>query len=104
MVATIQCRVYLCYHAAVSCKHAATIHMIRTQIQLTDDQAQALKALSAKTGLSIAEVIRRGLVPLMRGGLAEQDDRARRAAAVAGRFHSEKTDVSVDHDRYLADV
>jgi len=78
--------------------------MIRTQIQLTDDQAQALRALSAKTGLSIAELIRRGLVPLLRGGLAEHDERASRAAAVVGRFHSGKTDISVDHDQYLADA
>ncbi len=78
--------------------------MIRTQIQLTDDQAQALKALSARTGVSIAELVRRGLVPLLRGGLAEHDDRARRAAEAVGRFHSGKTDISVDHDRYLADL
>jgi len=77
--------------------------MIRTQIQLTDDQAQALKALSAKTGLSLAELVRRGLFPLIRGGLAEHDERARRAAAVVGRIHSGRTDISVDHDRYLTD-
>ena len=78
--------------------------MIRTQIQLTDDQAQALKALSARTGLSLAELVRRGLVPLLRGGLAEHDNRARRAADAVGRFHSGKTDISLDHDRYLADL
>jgi len=78
--------------------------MIRTQIQLTDDQAKALKALAAKTGVSIAELVRRGLVPLLRGGLADHDERARRATQAVGRFHSGKTDISVDHDRYLADL
>jgi hypothetical protein len=77
--------------------------VIRTQIQLTDDQAQALKALSAKTGLSIAELVRRGLVPLLRSGSTEHEERVRRAADVIGRFHSGKTDISADHDRYLAD-
>jgi len=77
--------------------------MIRTQIQLTDDQAQALKALSAKTGLSIAELVRRGLAPLLRDGLSEHDERARRAAAAVGRFHSGRDDISANHDRYLTD-
>ncbi|TME34989.1 MAG: ribbon-helix-helix domain-containing protein [Chloroflexi bacterium] len=77
--------------------------MIRTQIQLTDDQAQALKALSAKTGLSIAELVRRGLAPLLRDGLSEHDERARRAAAAVGRFHSGRDDISSYHDRYLTD-
>jgi hypothetical protein len=77
--------------------------MNRTQIQLTDDQAQALKALSAKSGLSIAELVRRGLVPLLRGGSIEHEQRARRAANVVGRLHSGETDISADHDRYLAD-
>ena len=72
--------------------------MIRTQIQLTDDQAQAL---TAKTGLSIAELVRRGPVPLLRGGSTEHVER--RAADVIGRFHSGKTDISAEHDRYLAD-
>ena len=57
--------------------------MIRTQIQLTDEQAQAPKSLSTKTGLSIAEFVRRGLVPLLLGGLAEHDGRdARRLLCV----------------------
>ena len=77
--------------------------VIRTQIQLTDDQAQSLKALSAKTGVSIAELVRRGLAPLLRNQSTEHEERARRAAAVIGRFHSGKTDISADHDRYLAD-
>ena len=77
--------------------------MIRTQIQLTEDQAQALKELSAKTGLSIAELVRRGLAPLLRDGLSEHDERARRAAAAVGRFHSGRDDISSNHDRYLTD-
>jgi ribbon-helix-helix protein len=78
--------------------------MIRTQVQLTDDQARALKALSARTGLSIAELIRRGLAPLLRDETASNDDRFRRAAAVAGRYHSGQTSISTEHDRYLAEA
>lgn len=79
--------------------------MVRTQVQLTQEQAETLKQLSAKTGLSIAELLRRGLRPLLRDGLVndDQDQRARRAAEVSGRFHSGKTDIAAEHDRYLTD-
>ena len=52
-------------YAVVACRHVAANHMIRTQIRLADEQAQALKALSNITGLSIAELVRRGLGPLV---------------------------------------
>ena len=77
--------------------------MIRTQVQLTDEQAQALKALSAKTGLSIAELVRRALVPMLRDGLTGDAERRRRATEIVGRFHSGKTDIAREHDRYLAE-
>ena len=79
--------------------------MVRTQVQLTEEQAEALKQLSAKTGLSIAELLRRSLGPLLRGGVVadEEDRRVRRAVEVIGRFHSGKTDIAAEHDRYLTD-
>ena len=77
--------------------------MIRTQVQLTDEQAQVLKALSARTGLSIAALVRRALLPLLRDGLAGDEERFRRASEIVGRFHSGKTDIAREHDRYLAE-
>ena len=77
--------------------------MIRTQVQLTDEQAQVLKALSARTGLSIAALVRRALLPLLRDGLASDEERFRRASEIVGRFHSGKTDIAREHDRYLAE-
>jgi hypothetical protein len=77
--------------------------MIRTHVQLPDDQAQALKALSVRTGLSIAELVRRGLVPLLHSGIGGDEERLRRAAAVVGRFRSGRSDISGEHDRYLAE-
>ena len=78
--------------------------MIRTQIQLTDEQARELKSLSARTGLSIAELVRRGLAPLLRGVAAADDERLTRALAVVGRFRSGQSDIAAEHDRYLADL
>jgi hypothetical protein len=76
--------------------------MVRTQIQLTEEQAVLLKHLAAAQGVSMAEIIRRAVDSLdrsPRGYLLRE--RRERAAAVAGRFHSGVTDLATDHDRYL---
>jgi Arc/MetJ-type ribon-helix-helix transcriptional regulator len=79
--------------------------MIRTQIQLTEEQAKAIKTLAMKRNTSVAELIRRSVDELLQkavgGDLAE---RRRRALAAAGRFHSGKTDISRNHDDYLAEA
>ena len=79
--------------------------MVRTQIQLTEEQAQALKELAADQHVSVAEIIRRSVDTMIRSprGCTE-DERWRRAVAVAGRFHSGKTDIATNHDRYLAEA
>ena len=78
--------------------------MIRTQVQLTEEQARALKALSARTGLSVAELIRRSLAPLLEAVVTDDDERYRRAIAAAGRFRSGQADIAIEHDRYLAEA
>jgi hypothetical protein len=77
--------------------------MVRTQIQLTDQQARRLRAQARERGLSLAEIIRR----YVERGLSEDTrDRAAlydRAARVVGRFRDRRgaRDVSSKHDRYL---
>jgi Arc/MetJ-type ribon-helix-helix transcriptional regulator len=80
--------------------------VIRTQIQLTEEQAAKLKRLAAARGVSMAEVIRDAV-----DNLSDRDDRAERwaraIAAVRGtraRDREGKTDVSVRHDEYLAEI
>jgi Arc/MetJ-type ribon-helix-helix transcriptional regulator len=78
--------------------------MIRTQIQLTKEQAEKAKRLATERGVSMAEVIRELI-----DHAPEQEDRAARfaralAAAGLGRDVEGKTDVSVNHDKYLADI
>ena len=77
--------------------------MVRTQIQLTEQQARRLRAEARERGVSLAEVIRR----YVEKGLAEDaGDRAamyERAARVVGRFRDRRgaTDISKRHDLYL---
>ena len=77
--------------------------MVRTQIQLTDQQARRLRVHAREQGLSLAEIIRR----YVEKGLAEEKaDRAAlydRAARVVGGFHDRRgaRNVSSKHDRYL---
>jgi hypothetical protein len=80
--------------------------MIRTQIQLTEAQAEKAKRLALERGVSMAEVIRELI-----DGAPERDDRAERsaralAAVRRGGFRDRdgRTDVSVRHDEYLAEA
>lgn len=78
--------------------------MVRTQIQLTEDQSRALKLLAAHQGKSVAELIRQSVDQLVRSaGVVDVEERRRRAIAAAGRFSSGHNDLSTDHDRYLAE-
>jgi hypothetical protein len=77
--------------------------MVRTQIQLTEQQARRLRAEARARGVSLAEMIRR----LVEKGLAEDvPDRAalyERAVRIVGRFSDRRgaTDISSRHDHYL---
>jgi Ribbon-helix-helix protein, copG family len=80
--------------------------MIRTQIQLTEEQAVKLRRLAAARDVSMAELIRDAV-----DRLPDRDDRAERlnrALAVVrrGGFHDVegRTDVSARHDEYLEKI
>jgi hypothetical protein len=78
--------------------------MVRTQIQLTESQAQSLRKLAHRHQLSMAELIRRGVDQVLASGLpAEIDQKEHEAMTAAGRFRSGRKDVSVRHDHYLAE-
>ena len=77
--------------------------MIRTQIQLTDDQAEKLKDFSASHHQSMAETIRQAVDTFMteRSGRNVADAR-KKAIAAAGKFKSGMANLSEDHDEHLA--
>jgi 16S rRNA U516 pseudouridylate synthase RsuA-like enzyme len=75
--------------------------MIRTQIQLTEEQARELKRIAAERGISVAALIREAVEKAV--AVDDGPARRRRALAAVGRFGSGRKDVSAEHDRYLAD-
>lgn len=63
--------------------------MVRTQIQLAEEQAVTLRRLAGERRESVAELIRRGIEILVHSiSDVGFDERRRRAIAVAGRFRS----------------
>jgi ribbon-helix-helix CopG family protein len=77
--------------------------VVRTQIQLPEQQSAALKKLAAARRVSIAELIRGAVDMMIRSGMEiNNETKKKRAMAVVTRFRSGKRDVSKDHDRYLS--
>lgn len=77
--------------------------MLRTQIQLTEDQLRRLKTQARREGVSVAALIRRGIEQVL--GPDERDRRIERARRVVGRYHHDPaTDVSARHDDYLVEA
>jgi hypothetical protein len=76
--------------------------LVRTQIQLTEEQSHTLKSLAAQRGVSVAELIRQSVDSLIRSATSVSDEeRRRRAIAAAGKFRSGQTDIAAHHDDYL---
>ena len=81
------------------------VNVIRTQIQLTEEQSEMLKAISQKKGVSMAELIRQSIDSFIRAsGELSLDKKRQRALAVVGQFRADITDLSTDHDHYLAEA
>jgi len=79
--------------------------MVRTQIQLSDGQAHALRALAAAEGRSMADIIRESVeVLLAERGMRDRAEVARRALAAVGAFRSGVGDLASEHDRYLTEA
>ena len=79
--------------------------MIRTQIQLTEEQARALKAQARREERSIAELVRECVTEyLARRRTPDMPELARRARGLKGRFRSGVADLAEAHDRWDEDA
>jgi hypothetical protein len=78
--------------------------VIRTQIQLTEEQARRLREVAAAQGVSLASVIREAVDRYVQDG-SGLERRWMRALAVRGyRDVTRAGDVAADHDRYLSEA
>lgn len=79
--------------------------MVRTQIQLPEQQVTRLKRLAAQQHVSMAELIRRAVdLFTLSPDATSNKERKERAMAAVGRFHSGCGDLSARHDDYLAEA
>ena len=79
--------------------------MIRTQIQLNENQARAIKKIARGQGVSMAELVRRAVEREINLGLTtDEEERHKRAVAIVGKFKSGKRNVARKHDAYLAEA
>ena len=78
--------------------------MIRTQVQLTDRQADLLRRRSQRENISVAELVRQAIDAFTRAEPPSGQTLRQRALSVAGRFASGARDTSQSHDAVLADA
>jgi len=78
--------------------------VIRTQVQLSEQQVQVLKEMAIKREASMAELIRQAIDRWIETeGVVSKEERKRRAKAAVGQFHSGLGDLAENHDKYLAE-
>ncbi len=79
--------------------------MVRTQIQLTEEQAKAIKRIATSRHLSLAELIRQAVDTMIRSSaVIDIEEKRRRAMDIVGKFRSGKHDISKEHDKYLSEA
>lgn len=77
--------------------------MVRTIVQLPEEQAAALERAARRRGVSKAAVVREALTHLLDPEQAAEDKALQGALAAAGCFASGVPDLAERHDDYLAE-
>ncbi len=78
--------------------------MIRTQIQMEEDQIDWLRVEARSRGVSVSQLIREGVALFRAREERFPEEKKKRALAAVGRFSSNLSDVSERHDDYLAEA
>ncbi len=78
--------------------------MIRTQIQIEEDQIEWLRAKARARGVSVSQLIREGVALFRDREERFPEDKKKKALAAIGRFLSDVPDISERHDDYLAEA
>jgi hypothetical protein len=102
---TVDKAAWECYHYIIYDGIAAESGMIRSQVQLTDEQVRALKELAHRENTPVAELVRRAVDYWLRSASPiSPEERRKRAIAAAQGFPSGIADISERHDDYLAET
>jgi hypothetical protein len=77
--------------------------VVRTQIQLTEEQARRLRRVAREQGVSVAEVVRRCVESTLTESGTTRSARYARAAKLIGTFRDPEgaRDLAVRHDQHL---
>lgn len=89
--------------------------MVRTMVQLTEEQLKTLKKLAKARKTSVAKLVRESVAQYIVNAPTELSEEEKRKRALEfvkqikeGKFQAHdiegKTDVSVNHDKYLAEI
>ena len=78
--------------------------MVRTQIQLPEEQVVLLKKMAAAQHKSMAEIIRQAVDFFAKAKHGGEKQRRTRAMAATGHFRSGVKDLAVSHDSYLTEI
>ena len=82
--------------------------MVRTQIQLPDEQYRRLRGWARRRGVSLSEAVRRCVADrlALEDAAPSREERIRAALAVCGKYKDPKAPsrVAIEHDRHLAEA
>ncbi len=78
--------------------------MVRTQIQLTEEQVHKLKSLAGASETSLAAVVRTAVDQYLLSAKPDRQSAYRLAASVIGKHSADSSDVAENHDRYLEEA
>lgn len=92
---------HTCWHYMPAWRH----RMVRTQVQLPEEQIAILRRMAAEEGVSVSELVRRGVARLLESRLKPtREELWKRARSIIGKYDSGKTDIAQRHDDYLAEA
>ena len=76
--------------------------MVRTIIQLGEEQHRELKRIARERKKSMSALVREGVDKIIQGSVTPEDMK-RRALEVVGKYRSGIPDLAEKHDTYLAE-
>lgn len=77
--------------------------MVRTQIQLDDEQYRELKNISHNINESLSSIIRKSITLFIQFQQNSKTGRYNKAISIIGKYKAETSDISENHDKYLGE-